>query len=92
MVSGLNTSNSMVAFEKMEEKVLSMEAQAESTALLSGNDKVEDKFALLESGTVEDELSALKKGMKQPAALPEGRPIKDAIDMELEELRKKAKE
>lgn len=41
---------------------------------------------------MQDELSALKKGMKGPAALPEGRPIKDAIDMELEELRKKAKE
>ena len=45
---------------------------------------------------VEDELSALKKGMLKgssaPAALPEGRPIKDAIDMELEALRKKARE
>ena len=28
-----------------------MEAEAESTALLVGNDKLEDKFALLESGT-----------------------------------------
>lgn len=32
-------------------------------------------------------------GTKQPAAaLPEGRPLKDAIDLELEELRKKARE
>lgn len=53
----------------------------------------------LESGTVDDELAALKSGMltagsgKSPvAALPEGRPVKDAIDMELEELRKKARE
>lgn len=53
MMSSLNTSNSMVAFEKMEEKVMTMEATAESTAMLGGNDKVEDKFALLESGTVE---------------------------------------
>jgi len=29
---------------------------------------------------------------KPVAALPEGRPVKDAIDMELEELRKKARE
>jgi hypothetical protein len=46
---------------------------------------------------VEDELAALKKGMvKGPAtpvgALPEGRPIKDAFDLELEELRRKARE
>ena len=71
-----------------------MEAEAESTALLVGNDKIENKFALLESGTVEDELAALKKGMNkgEPAALPAGRPIKDALDLELEELRRKARE
>lgn len=43
---------------------------------------------------VEDELSALKRGMlstSAPAALPEGRPIKDALDLELEALRKKAR-
>lgn len=97
MIGSLNTSNSVVAFDKMEEKVMALEAQAESTAMLVGNDKIEDKFALLESGTVEDELSALKRGMlaskSEPvAALPEGRPIRDAIDMELEELRRKARE
>ncbi len=46
---------------------------------------------------VDDELAALKKGMLGPAtvpvgALPEGRPIKDALDMELDALRKKARE
>lgn len=42
---------------------------------------------------VEDELAALKKGSaKEPVgALPEGKPIKDVFDMELDELRKKAK-
>eukprot|EP00191_Tetraselmis_sp_GSL018_P011731 CAMPEP_0177598678 /NCGR_PEP_ID=MMETSP0419_2-20121207/12508_1 /TAXON_ID=582737 /ORGANISM="Tetraselmis sp., Strain GSL018" /LENGTH=51 /DNA_ID=CAMNT_0019091201 /DNA_START=403 /DNA_END=558 /DNA_ORIENTATION=+ len=29
---------------------------------------------------------------KSSGELPEGRPVKDAIDLELEELRKKAKE
>jgi phage shock protein A len=97
MIGSLNTSNAVVAFEKMEEKVMAMEAQAETTAILVAGDKLEDKFALLESGSVEDELSALKKGMLRGsatpvAALPEGRPIRDAIDMELEELRRKARE
>ncbi|KAG1662947.1 hypothetical protein FOA52_006700 [Chlamydomonas sp. UWO 241] len=97
MLGSLNTSNSMVAFEKMEEKVIAMESGAEATAMLTGNDKggLEDKFALLESGSVEDELSALKRGISPkaaPAALPAGRPISDAIDLELEELRKKAKQ
>mmetsp|Transcript_26071 Transcript_26071/g.56933 ORF Transcript_26071/g.56933 Transcript_26071/m.56933 type:complete len:298 (-) Transcript_26071:715-1608(-) len=96
MIGSLNTSNAVVAFDKMEEKVLAMEAEAESTAMLVGSDKLENKFALLESGTVDDELAALKKGVltasSTPAALPEGRPIKDALDLELEQLRKKARE
>lgn len=94
MMGSLNTSNAVVAFDKMEEKVMSMEAEAESTALLVGSDKIEDKFALLEGGTVEDELAALKKGAlkKDPPALPPGQAPKDAFDMELEELRRKARE
>lgn len=96
MIGSINTSNSMVAFDKMEEKVQAMEAMAETTQVLIAGDGLESKFALLESGTVDDELAALKKGMlsapAQPAALPAGRPIKDAIDMELEELRRKARE
>lgn len=95
MIGSLNTSNAVVAFDKMEEKVLAMEAEAESTALLVGNDNVESKFAMLETGTVEDELAALKKGLissKPAAALPPGRPLRDAIDLELEELRRKARE
>lgn len=98
MVGSLNTSNAVVAFDKMEEKVMAMEAESEAVGLLVAGDGLENKFAQLESGTVEDELAALKKGMlgagkdKPVAALPEGRPIKDAIDMELEELRKKARE
>ncbi len=31
MVQGLNTSNAVTAFERMEEKVMSLEAEAEST-------------------------------------------------------------
>ena len=50
-MGSLNTSNAYAAFEKMEEKVLTMEAQAESTTLLVGGDGLESKFAQLESGT-----------------------------------------
>ncbi len=41
----------LTCFVQMEEKVMSMEAEAESTALLVGNDKLENKFAALESGS-----------------------------------------
>ena len=50
-MGSLSTSNASVAFDKMEEKVMAMEAEAESTALLVGSDKIEDKFALLEAGS-----------------------------------------
>lgn len=74
-----------------------MEAESEAVGQLVAGDGLEKKFAALEGG-VEDELAMLKKGMltngsagKEPvAALPEGRPLKDAIDMELDALRKKA--
>lgn len=75
---------------------MAMEAESEAVGLLTASDGLESKFAALEGGTVDDELKALKQGVlgasKKPAALPEGRPLKDAIDLELEELRKKARE
>jgi phage shock protein A len=99
MMGSLNTSNAVVAFDKMEEKVIAMEAESEAVGMLVAGDGLESKFAQLETGTVDDELAALKKGMLTAgsngapvAALPEGRPVKDAIDMELEQLRKKAAE
>jgi phage shock protein A len=75
---------------------MAMEAQSEAVGVLAAGDGLESKFKALEGGSVEDELAALKSGLlagaKQPAALPEGRPIRDAIDLELEELRKKARD
>ena len=51
MIGSLNTSNAVVAFDKMEEKVIAMEAEAEGTAMLVGNNGLDDKFAQLEAGT-----------------------------------------
>jgi phage shock protein A len=63
---------------------------------------MEQKFQALEGGDVEDELSQMKRGMlsgsRSKAQLPEGRPYdkvlqpRDAIDEELEVLRRKARE
>lgn len=36
MIQGLNTSNALTAFEKMEEKVMSLEAESESTLQVFG--------------------------------------------------------
>jgi phage shock protein A len=64
MVAGLrlNNSSAWAAFDKMEEKVMAMEAEAETAGLLATPDGIEAQFARLETGTVEDELAALKQG------------------------------
>ena len=59
-VGRMGTSTAMAAFERMEEKVLQMEARAQAAGELAGND-LESQFALLESGSnVDDELMAMK--------------------------------
>lgn len=60
MLGGVNTSNSLSAFERMEEKVLQLEAQSEAIAEL-GTDDLQKKFASLESGNdIDAELAKMK--------------------------------
>lgn len=73
-VGKLGTSSAMGAFERMEEKVLMMEARAQSAQELTGT-TLEQKFAALEGGTdVDDELMAMKAALTgsspNQAALP----------------------
>ena len=75
-VGRMGTSTAMAAFERMEEKVLQMEARAQAAGELAGND-LENQFALLESGSdVDDELMAMKAQLTgsspSQAALPSG--------------------
>lgn len=94
----LGTSSAMGAFERMEEKVLQMEARSQAAAELAGAD-LESQFAALESGTdVDDELAAMKAQLLggTPAAsqaLPASGDAsasepKDVVDAELEDLKK----
>ncbi|AQK99025.1 Membrane-associated protein VIPP1 chloroplastic [Zea mays] len=105
MLGNVNTSSALSAFEKMEEKVMAMESQAEALGQLATDD-LEGKFALLENSSVDDDLSQLKKelsGSSLKGELPSGRraasnsgagrPFPDLeIESELNELRRKAKE
>lgn len=82
-----------------------MESQAEAIGQLTTDD-LEGKFALLESSSVDDDLANLKKelsGSSKKGELPPGRtaapssnkayPFRDSeIEMELNELRRKAKD
>lgn len=67
----MSTSSALAAFEKMEDKVLSMEAQAEAAMQLTAPDSLESKFAALEGSDVDDELSKMKASLgasKKPVA------------------------
>lgn len=103
MVSGMNTSSAMAAFERMEEKVLIQEARAQSMGELASAD-LESQFAQLESGSdVDDELAALKASLapatppNQPQLPPQQPqqaqqqatpPKSNEVDSDLESLRK----
>jgi phage shock protein A len=99
MVSGMNTSSAMSAFERMEEKVLMQEARAQSAGELAGAD-LETQFARLEgSSDVDDELAALKASILPPATpqnqaqLPPQQPTTTAksaepVDSDLERLKR----
>jgi len=62
-MSGIGGNESRNGFERMEEKVLQSEAEAETSEdMRSSNRSLDDEFKSLDSG-VDDELAALKKRM-----------------------------
>jgi phage shock protein A len=61
MLGGLSNNNATSAFERMEEKVMELEARSEAIASL-GSDDLEKQFASLESvKDVDDELAEMKQ-------------------------------
>lgn len=90
-MGSLNTSGALSAFDRMEEKVLQMEARSEAAAELAGGSGLEEEFRKLEAGSdVDDELAALKASLNQPQ-LPESNQSsaeKSEVDDELDDLRK----
>ncbi|MBE9187752.1 PspA/IM30 family protein [Microcoleus sp. LEGE 07076] len=63
MMGNLSTGSALSAFERMEEKVVQLEARSEAIAELGTND-LEKQFLSLESaGDVDDELAAMKAQM-----------------------------
>ncbi len=103
VVGNMSTGSAMSAFERMEDKVLQMEARSQAAADLAGAD-LESQFAMLESGNnVDDELAAMKAqllgGTTQPKAQIAGTAApapppppqdakKEVVDAELEDLKK----
>ncbi|KGX89115.1 PspA/IM30 family protein [Pontibacillus litoralis] len=61
-MSGISNDESKRGFERMEEKVMQYEAEAETSEDLSESSRtLDDEFAALEKDGVDDELAALKK-------------------------------
>ncbi|MEM1172143.1 MAG: PspA/IM30 family protein [Cyanobacteria bacterium P01_H01_bin.35] len=94
-MGSINTSGAMAAFDRMEEKVLQMEARSQATAELAGGGGLEEDFRKLEaSSDVDDELAAMKAQMINPNPLPPSTPSnqssaeKSEVDSELEDLRR----
>ncbi len=96
-IGNMNSGSAVSAFERMEDKVMQMEAVSQSAGELAGIGE-DQKWASLEAGSdVDDELAAMKaqlSGSPEPtAALPPtdstsagGSP--NVVDAELEELRR----
>jgi phage shock protein A len=96
-IGNIGSSSAMAAFERMEEKVLQMEARSQSTAELAGTN-IEEQFRLLEGGSdVDDELAAMKAQLITGSPAPQQLPAAgqtaapktgSAVDDELEQLRR----
>jgi phage shock protein A len=91
MLGRVGTGSAMAAFDRMEEKVLQMEAQSEAIAEL-GTDDLEKRIAALgEADDVEAELTAMKSQMltgsdvaQLPASSENGQPNTSNFDRKLE--------
>lgn len=93
----VGTSSAAGAFDRMEEKVLQMEARSQAVGELAGSD-LESKFAALGASDVDDELAVLKAQIAgtptNQAALPASDQTSASasagpeVDAEMEELRR----
>jgi phage shock protein A len=83
MMGRMGTGSASSAFERMEERVLQMEARSEAIAELGSGDAIERQFRELESSdpSVDDELAAMKAQFAS-GSLP-------SADAELDKLRAK---
>ncbi|PID59041.1 hypothetical protein CSB45_01110 [candidate division KSB3 bacterium] len=62
VMSGLNDKSAFATFDRMEQRVLEIEAQSDAAVELEV-ESLDDRFKALESSSVDDELAALKAKM-----------------------------
>ena len=100
-IGQLNTRSVMTAYERMEEKILQMEARAQVAGELAGNDLESQFFLVQPASDVDDELMAMKAQLtgafpnhvslpssSQFNTQPSDSSSKLSVDKDLEELRR----
>lgn len=92
MLGNAGTRDSRAAFERMEEKVLQMEAQADAVAELNSGSNLEKRFKALESSSVDAELDALKVHLATTSSPESTKAAAETYDPELEKLRSQLEE
>jgi phage shock protein A len=94
MLGNVGTRDATAAFDRMEQKVLQMEAEAEAIAELNSEGNLEKQFKALESSSVDAELAAMKAQLinTPTASLPAQKPTDASLDAEMEELRSRIEE
>lgn len=97
MLDRVSPTGAMAAFERMEEKVLQLEARAEATAELNEGDEIDKRFEALESGSnVDAELAAMKAHLLRGSGstgLPASSQATDPeVEADLKQLRSQLEE
>ncbi len=102
LINGVDSTSALSAFERMEDKVMQLEAESQVAGSLEGGVSVDEQFRQLEAGQdVEDELAMLKAQLPgaspSQAALPADEsnnenPRDPDIDAELDKLRSELKD
>ncbi|MGK7895134.1 MAG: PspA/IM30 family protein [Xenococcus sp. (in: cyanobacteria)] len=102
LLSEVDYGSSMSAFERMEDKVMQLEAESQVAGELEGGVSVDEQFRQLEAGQgVEDELAMLKAQLSGSSPSQAALPAEESnnentrdpdIDAELEKLRSELKD
>ncbi|MBD1848802.1 PspA/IM30 family protein [Leptolyngbya sp. FACHB-711] len=96
MLGRMNPNGAMAAFERMEERVQQIEAQAEAVAELNEGDDIDRRFQALENGgDVDSELAAMKSQLLRGGSTApqlQSKSVDPEVEADLKQLRSQLEE
>ncbi|MEP0912817.1 PspA/IM30 family protein [Leptolyngbya sp. GB1-A1] len=96
MLGRMNPNGAMAAFERMEERVQQIEAQAEAVAELNEGDDIDRRFRALENGgDVDSELAAMKSQLLRGGSTApqlQSKSVDPEVEADLKQLRSQLEE